>query len=56
MHNHTGPVENKLKKYYTHSWNNFFYLHVAYWRGMYGCSSPSTKVLHDTEDRSKDMN
>ena len=20
---------------------------VAYWRGQYGCSSPSTKVLHD---------
>ena len=47
MNNHTGPVVNQLSKWYKNSWNKYFIDWVAYWRCRYGCSSPSTKVLHD---------
>ena len=49
MNNCTGPMVNQLKKYLAHSQLTFMDW-IAYRRGRYRCSSPSTKVLHDWPD------
>ena len=51
MNSCTGPVVNQLKEIMQKQLKQiilYFTDCVASWRGRYGCSSPSTKLLHGT--------